>query len=120
MAIPNYKEVTATIKKWTRGGLVIINNTFGKLPYIVYGEQQAIDENGKIAIANTVGLQKSMNPSEEFPVIDQDGNFIRMSTEAELYTLMASHYLYCALKRDEKNPSVKVVRYPLVQQIQER
>jgi hypothetical protein len=112
----NYKEQSGAFARWTRAGFVMIKNSFGKAPEITYAEQEISSfDGGEPTIKRLNALQKGFDPSFTFPVYDPTtGEYLRDATEAEYYTLGASHYLATAALRDAGDPAVTEVTYPRI------
>ena len=115
MAIPNYKEQTATATIWQRFCDIFLRNPLTGTKYVVYGEQRARQfDNGTVDFTPLGGIRKDFEPTDEFPMFDIGGNFVRMVPEAEYYAMMASHAIHIASLRDAGSPKVKRVPYPRV------
>jgi hypothetical protein len=112
----NYKQIDGAFSKWIRSGLVVIKNTFGIGPEVIYGEQQITSFDSEVTVNNLKGISKGFDPTFEFPLYDSiTGELKRTATELEFYEMGASHYLATAQLRDENSPLVATAAYPTFQ-----
>lgn len=106
MASPIYdlqvKQVNGTVqtyKKVTTGGLI---NPEDGIPSIYFNEGLVtVFPDGSKMIKDNIGvLSIPYIVGEQFPVLDAEGNTVRMATTDEIYQMLASLYFYKATQRD--------------------
>ncbi len=92
----DYKESPITGGMWPRCRNIIINNTLGETPSVVFTEEVAVQtaEGSTITSSPTNSYRIAFDPSAEFPLIDPaTGEQIgRTVTHEDVYNILFSLY----------------------------
>lgn len=119
--MPNYKEETVAGNKWRRCRQIVIDNTLGNTPRLVFQEQDVIDLGGGEYVSKDVfsvpamgffplATQFDQNTSIQIynPLTGQPTG--QTMTHGEIYAILYSAYMDAALRRDaaEEQPEPPV------------
>jgi len=91
----NEETKTVTVKKWTRSNKISVNNTYGSIPLITFGTEQARLEDGTlfssmqggdvVVAFNAMDVYPLLNPTDD-SVLDPTGGSHTM-LQLQLYSL---------------------------------
>lgn len=100
----NYKETQINATKYQRAKFVMINNEKGYYPRISFTEEQIVILDDGSFIKNECGLiSEELNETsstEQFNIVDSNGNIVGQATYNDVYNMLSSLYLHIASKRD--------------------
>lgn len=101
----DYNESTVAGSKWTRCKAIHITNEYGRLPHIIFGEEELLDVGDTDPIHKSVGseIHANFDPvNGNIPLLDPTTNqpLGTSITHIELYTILYSLYMQKAQERD--------------------
>lgn len=101
----NYNEGTITGSKWTRCSSIHIINKYGKIPHIIFGEEDLVDIGEPDPIIKNKGSEIHADFDQLngiIPILDPSTGLPTGATvsHVELYTILYSLYMQKAVERD--------------------
>jgi len=101
----DYKASTVSGSRWWRAQRVIVENPYGRTPYVSYAEQEIVLIDSSDKVVRDVGmLSTEFDPDQEFPILNPETGEATGETAKmrDVYVLLHSHYIFAAKQRDER------------------